>query len=181
MYGCLGIAIGEFERSACHGCWQQLRGIKREEPDSRAALRNHIGSDIDFGEVGMMSDADISKNQIAYTKAGWINVRSSGSFTLKLTSQNDYLLTFPGGDIGKTSQTLKYTARLAGKAVTRNGSDTATISCVRAGLTTMQIPVSAELNEGGSLKAASSSYSDILSITLSPDVFNASGTTQCTN
>lgn len=142
---------------------------------------SYSGHVLDFGEVGMMTDADISKNQIAYTKSGWVNVRSSGSFTLKLTSQNDYLLTFPGGDVGKTSQTLKYTAHLAGKAVTRNGSDTATISCVRAGLTTMQIPVSAELNEGGSLKAASSSYSDILSITISPNVSDASGTTQCTN
>jgi hypothetical protein len=142
---------------------------------------SYSGHVLDFGEVGTMTDADISKNQIAFTKSGWVNVRSSGAFTLKLTSQNGYRLTFPGGDLSKTSQTLRYTARLAGTAMTSNGSSTATISCVRAGLTTLQIPISAELNEGGSLKAASSSYSDILSITVSPEMADASGATQCAN
>lgn len=142
---------------------------------------SYSGHVLDFGEVGTMTDADISKNQSIYIKSGWVNVRSTGPFTLRLASQNGYRLTFPGGDIGKASQTLKYTARLAGAAATSNGPSSTTISCARAGLTIQQIPVSAELNEGGSLKAASSSYSDILSITLSPDVFDASGTTQCTN
>lgn len=144
----------------------------------QASYSGHV---LDFGEVGDKTDSDIGSDQLSYTKSGWVNVRSSGAFTVTMASQNGYRLTYPGGDANNSAQRLNYTAHFAGETVTSSLPTFTPVSCRRAGLGVKQIPLAVELNEGGKFKAPSSEYQDILTITVSPDAGDVSGIVACAN
>lgn len=139
------------------------------------------GSPLDFGDVGTKTDTDISSDQLTYTKSGWVNVRSSGAYTVTMASQNGYRLTYPGGDVNTATQRLNYTAHFAGETVSSSSTTFTPVSCTRAGLAVKQIPLTVELNEGGKTKAPSPDYQDILTITVTPSALDAVGTYPCAN
>lgn len=142
----------------------------------QASYSGHI---LDFGEIGDKTDTDISADQTAYTKGGWVNVRSSGPYTVDMVSQNGYRLTFPGGNLADPSQRLLYTATFAGQSVDNANPTFTTVVCQRAGLTVKQLPLQAELNEGGATKAPSPDYQDIISITIAPLAGGTPGGLNC--
>ncbi len=142
----------------------------------QASYSGHI---LDFGEIGDKTDLDIANDQATYTKDGWVNVRSSGPYTVDMVSQNGYRMTFPGGNLADASQRLLYTARFAGQTVNNASPTFNTVVCLRAGLSAKQLPLSAELNEGGTAKAPSPDYQDILSITLAPLAGGTPGGLNC--
>jgi hypothetical protein len=142
----------------------------------QASYSGHI---LDFGEIGDKTDTDIAADQLAYTRSGWVNVRSSGPYTVDMVSQNGYRMTFPGGNLTDPSQRLAYTATFAGQSVTNASPTFSTVVCQRAGLSAIQLPLSAELNEGGATKAPSPDYQDIISITLAPLTGGTPGGLNC--
>jgi hypothetical protein len=142
----------------------------------QASYSGHV---LDFGEVGDKTDADIAADQDNYTKSGWVNVRSSGPYTVDMVSQNGYLLTFPGGNPADPTQRLLYTATFAGQSVNNASPTYTTVICSRATLDTKQLPLTAELNEGGTTKAPSEDYQDIISITLAPLAGGTPGGLNC--
>lgn len=142
----------------------------------QASYSGHI---LDFGEVGDKTDAEIAADQFSYTKSGWVNVRSSGLYTVDMVSQNGYQLTFPGGNLADPTQRLLYTATFAGQSVSNASPTYQTVTCKRAGLDPVQLPLVVELNEGGKTKATSTAYQDIISITLAPLTGGTMGGVPC--
>lgn len=142
----------------------------------QASYSGHI---LDFGEIGDKTDADIAGNPLAYNKTGWVNVRSSGPYSVTMVSQNAYRMTYPGGNPGDPAQRLLYTARFAGQDVNFASPTFSAVTCQRAGLSPRQLPLSVRLDEGGETKAPSPDYQDVLSITVSPLVAGTPGGLNC--
>lgn len=142
----------------------------------QASYSGHV---LDFGEVGDKTDTEIAAAPLDYTKSGWVNVRSSGLYTVDMVSQNGYRLTFPGGNLADPTQRLLYTATFAGQSVNNADPTYTTVTCTRAGLDPIQLPLVVELNEGGKTKAPSTQYQDIISITLAPLVGGTTGGVNC--
>jgi len=135
------------------------------------------GPALDFGEVGDKTDADVTATPII--KTGYVNVASSGVFTVSMTSENGYKLTFPGGNLANSSQTLGYQATFLGQ--TRSPSATSAINktCGRAGVplaSGQALPIQVRLLNGGSTRTPAPVYRDNLIVTLSPVVTPSSAT-----
>ncbi len=92
-----------------------------------------------------------------------------------MRSQNDFRLTYPGGNLGDASQAIRYSARFLGQEVTSNASF-GTRTCARAGMdgSAGVLPLRATLKEGGAAKTPAPNYSDVISITFTPVVTAAS-------
>jgi len=145
-----------------------------------ALQASYVGPALDFGEVGDKTDADVATTPIV--KTGYVRVASSGPYSVNVTSQNGYRLTFPGGNPALPAQSLNYQATFVGQ--TRSSANTATISqtCTRAGLAGsppsqgILLPVDVRLNSGGQTKAPAPNYQDVLTITIAPLVATTPGT-----
>ena len=141
----------------------------------------YAGSPLDFGEIGEFTTAAVLSAPERHTtpSANSLRVRSSGPFEVRLRSQNDYRLTFPGGNLSDTAQTIRYSARFLGQEVSSNASF-GTRTCARAGMdgSAGVLPLRATLKEGGSAKTPAPNYGDILTITFTPVVI-ASSASSC--
>lgn len=142
----------------------------------QASYSGHI---LDFGEIGDKTNLDIAGDPLTYTKSGWVNVRSSGPYSVSMVSQNNYRMTFPGGNLADPAQRLLYTATFAGQSVDFADPSFTTVTCQRAGLSVKQLPLSVELDEGGQGKAPSADYQDIISITVAPLAAETVGGLNC--
>ncbi|CAM3096044.1 hypothetical protein SPAN111604_03490 [Sphingomonas antarctica] len=134
----------------------------------------------DFGEVGATGTATVAGTPASYTRSGFINVRSSGAYSVSLASDNNFRLTYPGGNPATPAQSLTYSATLLGQ--TRSGSSGSgaavspiTRQCLRAGVPAPgnQLPLSVTLTEGGTTKTPAPVYADRLVITIAPIVSTA--------
>lgn len=140
----------------------------------------YAGSPLDFGEIGEATTAAVLAAPDRYTTASnSLRVRSSGPFEVKMRSQNDFKLTFPGGSLSNAAQTIRYSARFLGQEITSN-SGFGTRTCARAGMdgSAGVLPLRATLKEGGSAKTPATNYSDIISITFTP-IVTAGSATSC--
>lgn len=131
----------------------------------------------DYGEVGTLDTPTVTGTPASYTKNGFINVRSSGAYSVTLTSDNNYRMTYPGGNPATPDQSLTYSATLVGQTRSgTSGSGTAvpaiTKQCQRGGVPAPgnQLPLSVTLTEGGRTKTPAPVYSDRLVITIAPIV-----------
>lgn len=142
----------------------------------------YAGSALDFGEIGDLTTQAVLATPATYTTsaANALRVRSSGPYEVTVRSQNDFRLTFPGGNLANSAQTIRYGIRFLGRDLTSNASF-GTVTCARAGVggAGSSLPVRATLLEGGSGKAPSPNYADTVSITFTPVVTAASAQT-CT-
>lgn len=134
-----------------------------------ALQASFVGPALDFGEVGDKTDTDITTTPIV--KTGYVRIASSGVFTVTMTSQNGYKLTYPGGNLTLANQTLNYQAKFLGD--TRSPTNTTMISktCGRAGLppaSGQNLPIEVKLLNGGATRLPASNYNDNLIVTLSP-------------
>jgi len=141
----------------------------------------YAGSPLDFGEIGDATTAAVLAAPDRYTTsaANSLRVRSSGPFEVKMRSQNDFKLTYPGGNLSNAAQTIRYSARFLGQDISSN-SGFGTRTCARAGMdgSAGVLPLRATLKEGGSAKTPATNYSDIISITFTP-IVTASSATSC--
>jgi hypothetical protein len=137
----------------------------------------YAGSPIDFGEIGEATTAQVLASPDAYSTpaTNTIRVKSSGPYQVDVRSQNNFRLTFPGGNLADSSQTIRYEIYFIGTHINSN-TPFGTMLCQRAGVggATGTIPIRGFLLEGGAGKAASTNYSDIVTVTFSPLVAVAS-------
>jgi hypothetical protein len=142
-----------------------------------------VGPALAFGEVGDKTDTDVTSAPATYTRTGNIRVASSGPYTIDMTSQNGYRMTYSGGTPATEVQNLRYENTFLGQV--RNPSNTAAINqtCTRAGLGSpplsggVLLPVSVRLLEGGTDEVPSALYQDNLIVTLTPLVALGQGVT----
>lgn len=157
-------------------------GALRINVNTVSALQAYYaGSVLDFGEIGDVATASVQATPDRYTTsaANSLRVRSSGPFEVRMRSQNDFRLTYPGGNIADTSQTIRYSARFLGQEVTSNASF-GTRTCARAGIggEAGTLPLRATLKEGGATKTPATNYGDTISITFTP-IVTASSAVSC--
>ncbi len=139
-----------------------------------ALQASYVGSALDFGEIGDLTTAGLGGAGLGRTRrTGDVRVRSSGPYTVALSSQNGFFMTYAGNG-GLASQRIPYTLKFLGltfSGIASPGSGTGSpVACSRAGvpLPGQLLTLQADLNEGGQGKAPSPSYSDILTITVTP-------------
>ncbi|AQR72838.1 hypothetical protein BXU08_03335 [Sphingomonas sp. LM7] len=157
-------------------------GALRINVNTVSALQAYYaGSALDFGEIGDATTAAVLAAPDRYTTslANSLRVRSSGPFEVRVRSQNDFKLTYPGGSLSDAAQTIRYSARFLGQDVTSNASF-GTRTCARAGIggEAGTLPLRATLKEGGSAKTPAPNYADTISITFTP-IVTASSATSC--
>jgi len=145
-----------------------------------ALQASYAGPALDFGEVGDKTDSDVTTTPIIRT--GFVRVASSGPYSIQMTSQNNYRMTFSGGNPTNPTQSLGYSATFV--AQTRNPTNTTPITktCTRAGLAGsppsqgILLPLEVRLLEGGQTRTPASVYQDILTVTISPLAAGTPGT-----
>lgn len=144
-----------------------------------ALQASYVGTALDFGDVGQVAAGQTTGPTSINNH---VRVRSSGPYSLMMTSQNGYKLTFAGGNLADPRQTLSYSARFAGQTSSAASPTFATVTCLRAGVPAAEadiLPVQASLLEGGQGKMAAPLYSDILTITVTPLVDTAPAQVNC--
>jgi hypothetical protein len=140
---------------------------------------SYVGSDLDLGEIGNKTTAEVLAAQGTYSTpatGNFIRVQSSGPYLVEMASQNQYRMTFPGGNPATNSQSLKYKILFLGKTVSNAAPAFSAVTCSRAGVPVSEgdmLPIRATLLEGGDLKQVSPSYKDIVTVTVSPLVSGA--------
>ena len=157
-------------------------GAIRIDVNTVSALQAYYaGSPLDFGEIGNISTATVLAAPERYTTsaANSLRVRSSGPFEVRMRSLNDFRLTFPGGNLANSAQTIRYSARFLGQEISSNATFGAR-TCARAGMdgSAGVLPLRATLKEGGAAKTPAPNYSDIISITFTP-VVTAAAASNC--
>jgi len=137
-----------------------------------ALQASYAGTDLTFGEIGTVTDAQASTRKTAANN--YIRVRSSGPYKVTLTSANAYRMTFAGGNLNNTAQRIPYSLDFLGQ----NSDTTATITrnCSKAGVpgpypaAEDRLYLQATLKEGGFGKAVSPAYQDILTVLIEPKI-----------
>jgi hypothetical protein len=136
-----------------------------------ALQASFAGTALDFGEVGDVTNALASTRNTGSNN--YIRVQSSGAYQVALTSANAYRLKHPTGSLAVATQRINYSLKFLG--TTRSNTATTTISqnCARAGIgagNEDRLYLMATLAEGGVGKdpSLSGTYSDILTVTITP-------------
>lgn len=144
-----------------------------------ALQASYVGTALDFGDVGQVAAGQTSGPTSINNH---VRVRSSGPYSLMLSSQNGFRLTIAGGNPADPRQTLGYSARFAGQTSSASSPLFSTVTCQRAGVPAGEadiLPLQATLLEGGQGKMAAPLYSDILTITVTPLVATAPAQLDC--
>ena len=127
-----------------------------------ALQASYAGPALDFGEVGTVTDTAVLAAAGTYTKTGQVNVRSSGPYSVAMTSTNGYQLKAGG------TASMNYQATFLGQTVSNASQTFTTRTCARAGLTGVNLPVSTRLLQGGQGITPAPVYSDTLNVTITP-------------
>lgn len=149
-----------------------------------ALQATYAGTALDFGEVGDKTTVDVLAAPATYTTptANHVRVRSSGPYTVALTSQNVYKMTFPGGNLATPTHVLNYDLKFLGQTRSAASPTFTTVTCQRAGVPASEadmLPVVATLKEGGQGKLVSPTYSDLLTVTITPLLSGAPSQQNC--
>jgi spore coat protein U-like protein len=124
-----------------------------------------VGSALDFGEVGDKTDA---QSGTILPAAGNIRVASSGPYTVNVASENQFRMTYPGGDKTQDFQNLRYRLSFLNQSKNAGDATPLEVTCRRATVTGTNLPISATLLEGGKEEVPSAGYNDTLTVTFTP-------------
>jgi hypothetical protein len=150
-----------------------------------SALRTYYaGTALDFGEIGAIPA--VPPSPVRTSPSNYIFVQSSGAYSVTLSSQNAYKLKKPGA--ATINDEVRYSLKFLGDSVSNAthatpGQTAISHSCIRAGLATagQQLPIQATLIDGGQNKNPSPTYTDFLTVTITPLAYNILGTDNCGN
>ena len=151
-----------------------------------SALRTYYaGTALDFGEIGNIATGTLAGSPKKTSTSNYVFVQSSGAYSVTLSSQNGFKLFKPSAAVANDK--IDYRLRFLGADVdstTANsgpGGIAITKSCQRATLSSTgnQLPIQAKLVEGGQGKNPSPTYSDILTVTVTPLIYSDPGTNAC--
>lgn len=141
-----------------------------------SALRaSYQGTALNFGEIGQVTNAQAGSRVLS---GNYVRVESSGAYSVEMKSENGYLLKKPGATTNLDE--IGYKINFLGQE--RSSTDSPNIpitkTCSRAGIgTAKSLPIVATLVEGGAGKNPSETYSDFLTVTLTPLIYGATGAT----
>lgn len=138
-----------------------------------ALQASYAGTDLAFGEIGNVTNTQVSATPANYRTSddNYVRVQSSGPYRVTLTSGNAYRMTYPGGNLGTATQRVNYGLKFLG--LNRDETSTAAITrtCSRAGVGGAfedKLYLQATLREGGQGKAVAPNYRDLLTVTIEP-------------
>jgi hypothetical protein len=147
------------------------RAVRVDVTTVSALQAYYAGSALDFGELGGVSTAQVqaSPDRHATPATNSLRVRSSGPYEVRVASQNNFRLTFPGGNLSNPAETIAYQVSFLGREISAT-APFGTRTCAAAGVTGTagNLPLRARLIEGGSAKAPSPSYADRITVTFTP-------------
>lgn len=129
-----------------------------------ALQASYSGPALNFGEIADVTSADASGHVVT----GQIRVASSGPYFVAMTSSNRYRMTYPGGDLSNSEETVRYFATLLGQTRSNSSPTFSTVYCAAAGIGGETVPLSVRLQDGGEGKVPSAGYRDVLTITITP-------------
>jgi len=152
-----------------------------------ALQASFVGTALDFGEIGTVTNALASGSNTG--TGNYVRVQSSGVYTVELKSQNAFRLKHPTGSLANAPERIDYKLKAFGQFYD-NASTPAlngvafTKSCSRAGIGAAnedRIYLQGTLEEGGAGKTPSlgGNYSDILTVTITPQDIGASSPNDC--
>ncbi|MFM2301401.1 MAG: hypothetical protein RLZZ84_1137 [Pseudomonadota bacterium] len=186
-------AINQLAFDAYYGCIMQGgtdNGVPQTGMISNAvvfpikvlsALRTYYaGTALDFGEIGMISTASLPGTPVrtgGLASNNYIAIQSTGAYTVAVTSANNYKLNKPGATVA--NDRVDYKLYFLGQQRTPTNPSSINISCKPATLAGEQLPIEAELLEGGEGKNPSPLYSDTLTVTVTPMIYSDPGVNQC--
>lgn len=141
-----------------------------------SALRaSYQGTALDFGEIGQITTGQASSKVLS---GNYVRVESSGAYSVEMTSDNGYKLKKPGATT--TGDEVGYKIGFLGEERTPTATSPITKTCMRAGIGTAQsLPIVATLVEGGAGKNPSPTYSDYLTVTVTPLAYDTVTATDC--
>lgn len=150
-----------------------------------SALRTYYaGTALDFGEIGNVTTGSLAGTPKLTSPSNYVFVQSSGAYSVTLASQNGFQLYKPGAAV--PGDKIAYQLRFLGQNVNPStnpsrGLIAITKNCKPAGLALSgnTLPIQASLLEGGSGKNPSPTYSDVLTITVTPLIYSDPGVTLC--
>jgi hypothetical protein len=141
----------------------------------------YSGSQFDFGEIGTTSTAQVLATPVRTDAANHFSVKSSGAFNVKLSSQNGFLLK-PSGGTGANIQ-VAYQVKFLGQVLNSTSGPGVTAlnkDCAAVHTTSFSnLPIQATLLEGGQGKNPSGAYTDVLTVTLTPNAASFAGGSDC--
>jgi hypothetical protein len=128
-----------------------------------------VGQTLDFGELSSYTDAFIASAPGSITTRNTnLRVASSGPYQVTATSANTWAMTPNGGGATQANQKIRYQLQMLGQTVDSSKPTFTTVSCVRAGVGGQLIATTAKIQQGGVGKVASSTYQDVITITVTP-------------
>ena len=146
-----------------------------------ALQASFVGPALNFNEVGDKTDTDVTTTPII--RNGNIRVASSGPYNISMTSQQNYRMSYSGGNPATETQNLRYETTFLGQVRDPTNTSAISVTCTRAGLGSpplaggVLLPVSVKLLEGGVDEVPSAAYQDNLIVTVSPLIATTPGVT----
>lgn len=154
-----------------------------------ALQASFAGTALDFGEIGTVTTTQVTTTPASYRTAltNHVRVQSSGPYMVELSSLNAFRLKHPGGSLTVPNDTVRYNLKFLGldKNFANSAVPGATVisrTCARAGVgISFEDPLGIQgtLLEGGQGKTPSPSYSDTLTVTVTPLAASTPAPTDC--
>jgi len=149
-----------------------------------SALRAYYaGAALEFGEIGAVTTASLAASPRRTGSNNAVIVQSSGAYSVSLSSANGFTLQHGGN--GSGNDAIAYSVLFLGMTAddtTTPAPDAPAIKrvCRPTGMVSPdRLALQATLKEGGAGKNPSSTYGDILTITITPLIDSDPGITAC--
>ena len=145
------------------------RGFTISFPVSTAVQASLVGTEPDFGEIGMLSDIDVAGAPPSTTRRDhYMRVASTGPYEVMVVSQNSWRMTASGAPTGNASERIAYRYELLDQELDSGRPNFTPVICKASGVSGENIRLTATLTEGGQGKLPSPNYRDIITITITP-------------
>lgn len=180
MFGCSTTGGGQQSQQT-----GQLSDTVRFPIRVMSALRaTYTGAALDFGEIGNVDDNAAPSTRTSANN--YIRVESTGPYKVSWSSANNYRLLNQNYTLANasTSELIGYKLGFMGTTTLANNAAVDTRTCPSAGLKLAfedKLYMQAALTQGGKTKTPSlaKNYSDQVTITIEPLVYNAPAGTDC--
>lgn len=143
-----------------------------------ALQASFAGTALDFGEIGTVTTTQVTTTPASYrtNPSNHVRVQSSGPYQVELSSLNAFRLKHPTGSLAVANETVGYNLKFLGqnKNFGNAGTPGQTVisqTCARAGVGASfedSLGIQGTLLEGGQGKTPSPTYSDTLTVTITP-------------
>ena len=145
------------------------RGFTIIFPVSSAVQASLVGTEPDFGEIGMLSDIDVAGAPPSTTRRDhYMRVASTGPYEVMVVSQNGWRMTATGAPTGNAAERIGYRYELLGQELDSSRPNFTPVQMRGERRQRREHPLTATLTEGGQGKVPSPSYRDIVTITVTP-------------